>query len=623
MNGDHGVLEQVMTAMGIAVLHSLWQCALVGMLSALLMLVLRRANTRYIVWCVSMLVCMAWVVATFVGVMWPGASDGDVTGGLGIGSVFPVFIPVTVPAPNTITMEIIAWLWAGGFVYCIIRFAQQWGAARRMRTRGVVEAERCWLDLFAELRTELGVSHRVGMLVSTRARSPMVVGVLSPVVIVPMSALTMLSPEQMRLVLVHELAHIRRYDHVINMLQVLIETVLFYHPVVWWMSHQARLEREHCCDDAAVRWGGDAVAFARALTGLETTRTQSRAVLAINQGGSLMDRITRILGIHDRRRLGNGSLRTLAALTAGTVVAAAGIANAAMQADEPTEEKIELIRTNVESGVMTRAQAREIFDRMMYPGSELQLKVDAQLSELREEIDAAIETGRITVADGNNKLAEVEAKVQERLDYHFHMSVLGMTKSESRLSVLADQLAAKVAHGWLTQADAEDIYRRAEREIGMNTRIEEHLEKVAFEIRAAVEAGELTGEEGKERMAAAKQGVEMRLKWVSIERQIEAAVESGAITRAEADEKYRVLEAEFARFKDNGGRSGDFDWEAFKERTEQGIESDAPGGKPSQIETQVEPIGKGGKLTPMDEAYFLHQGIRALSEYDESFDDDC
>lgn len=546
MSGVQGTVEQLTIALGTAVLHSLWQCALIGTVAAVLMLVVRRANTRYIVWCVSLLLCAVWMGLTFVDVMWPGGSGGGAADELGFGRVLPMMMPSVAPASSTIMLEVIAWLWVGGFVYCTIRYAQQWGAARRLRTRDLVEVEHRWSDLFEEVRAGLGVSRRVGMLVSTRAPSPMVVGWLSPVVIVPLSALTMLSPEQVRLVLVHELAHIRRYDHVVNMLQVLIETALFYHPVVWWMSHQARLEREHCCDDAAVRWGGDAVAFARALTELETTRTGSRAVLALNpmnHGGSLMNRITRILGSSESHRLGNGSLRMLVALSAGTLVAVAGIANAALRTHEPRGAQIEVVRANVESGVMTQAQARRIFDEIIYPGSDMQMKMDAELDRVGMEIERAVQSGRITAEQGRMKLDAVRDGMDERREYHFRMSVLGMTKSDARLSVLGESLAAQVAAGTLSQQEADVKYNAVEREIGMESRVQEHLEKLGQEIRLAIELGELTPQEGRARMQEARRGIEAKIWWASIERRIEAAVESGSMTREDADTRYAELRA--------------------------------------------------------------------------------
>ena len=69
---------------------------------------------------------------------------------------------------------------------------------------------------------------------------------------VPVSALAGLTPRQVEAILAHELAHIRRHDYVVNLLQTVVETLLFYHPAVWWLSHRIRVERENCCDDLAV-----------------------------------------------------------------------------------------------------------------------------------------------------------------------------------------------------------------------------------------------------------------------------------------------------------------------------------------------------------------------------------
>ncbi len=530
MNGMPGMIEQLTTAMGIAVLHSLWQCALIGTLAALAMLMLRGANKRYVVWCVSLLLCAAWMVLTFIGAMWPQASGAGEARAMGL--VLPAPMPGVMPEARTMLFEVIAWLWAGGFVFFTLRFAQQWLAARRMRTRGVVEAAQRWLDLFDEVRTGLGVSRRVGLLVSTRAHSPMVVGWLSPVVIVPLSALTTLSPEQVRLVLVHELTHIRRFDHVVNILQVLIETVLFYHPVVWWMSHQARLEREHCCDDAAVCWGGDAVAFARALTELETTRTRSRAVLALNHGGSLMNRITRILGTSDRHRLGNGSLRTLAALTAGTVVAAAGIANAAMRTSEPREAQIEVVRTNVDSGVMTQEQARRVFDEIIFPGSDMQIEMNTELAQVRAGIDRAVALGEITPEGAEAKLSAMRDGMLEQLDYHFYMDVLGRTKSEARVQIMQKKLKAQLASGRITQ-------EQADKKLAALKRMQERRVLLEAELQATPAREELTDDEFRLYKEQARERLLSQARLAEME-QIQADLKNGEIEAADDDEYTRL-----------------------------------------------------------------------------------
>jgi TonB family protein len=110
-----------------------------------------------------------------------------------------------------------------------------------------------------------------------------------------------LSPEALEALLVHELAHIRRGDFLANLVQTLAESLLFYHPAVWWLSGRIRQEREHCCDDAAVQSCGDPILYASALLGLEELRTQPKLIpdlVPAASGGRLMSRIQRILRPH-------------------------------------------------------------------------------------------------------------------------------------------------------------------------------------------------------------------------------------------------------------------------------------------------------------------------------------
>ena len=142
----------------------------------------------------------------------------------------------------------------------------------------------------------VGLSNAVRLFVSAVVETPLVVGYLRPFVLVPVGALTGLDPEFLRALLAHELAHIRRHDYLVNILQCVVESALFYHPAVWWISNQIREERELCCDDAAVSSCGDPVVYARALAELESFRpAHPRPTLAAG-GISLAGRIARLLG---------------------------------------------------------------------------------------------------------------------------------------------------------------------------------------------------------------------------------------------------------------------------------------------------------------------------------------
>src|SRR5205823_6807755 len=123
---------------------------------------------------------------------------------------------------------------------------------------------------------------------------PTLVGWLWPVILLPASAISGLAPAELEAILVHELAHVRRHDYLINLLQTGVETILFYHPAIWWLSRRVRQEREHCCDDIAVSLCGDPIAYARALSTMEELRASPRWAIAAH-GGSLIVRIRRIV----------------------------------------------------------------------------------------------------------------------------------------------------------------------------------------------------------------------------------------------------------------------------------------------------------------------------------------
>ena len=169
----------------------------------------------------------------------------------------------------------------------------------RLRRKAVHVAPAEWQRRFEALVGKARVSRPVRLLESYLTEIPVVIGSLKPVILVPASLFTGFPAEHLELILLHELAHIRRHDYLVNLLQSIAEDVLFYHPAVWWVSSVIRTERENCCDDAVVRARGDARGFAEALAALEERRwSVYEAALAAN-GGHLMNRIRRLL---DARR---------------------------------------------------------------------------------------------------------------------------------------------------------------------------------------------------------------------------------------------------------------------------------------------------------------------------------
>jgi beta-lactamase regulating signal transducer with metallopeptidase domain len=184
--------------------------------------------------------------------------------------------------------------WFAGAVVLLIRLAGGSFVAARLRSNANRPTPHHLQDALNRIAVQLGVSYPVRLLVSSLVEVPPVVGWFRPVVLMPVGALTGLAPEHIEALLAHEVAHICRHDYLVNVLQSVVEAVLFYHPAIWWVSKQIRKERELCCDDLAVAASGDALTYVRALADLELCRpTHVRAAIAAN-GGSLLDRIRRL-----------------------------------------------------------------------------------------------------------------------------------------------------------------------------------------------------------------------------------------------------------------------------------------------------------------------------------------
>jgi beta-lactamase regulating signal transducer with metallopeptidase domain len=189
----------------------------------------------------------------------------------------------------------LVFIWLIGVVLLSLRLLGGWVQVGRLKRRWAVPAAERWQQMLLDVARRLRLARPVRLLESAAARVPTVIGWLRPVILLPASILTGLSPEQIEALLAHELAHIRRYDYLVNLVQTVIETLLFYHPAVWWVSHRARVEREHCCDDLAVATCGDALAYARALADLETLRAAAPQPVLAATGGPLLSRIRRVL----------------------------------------------------------------------------------------------------------------------------------------------------------------------------------------------------------------------------------------------------------------------------------------------------------------------------------------
>jgi len=187
-------------------------------------------------------------------------------------------------------------VWLAGVALLSLRLVTSWFWVQRMKRHRAVPAVARWQEMATRLCRQLHITRPIRLLESASVEVPTVIGWLKPVVLLPASAVAGLAPQQLEAILAHELAHIRRHDYLVNLVQTLVETLLFYHPAVWWLSRRVRIERENCCDDIAVSLCGDPYTYAQALASLEELRGARPFALAAS-GGSLLQRVRRLLGV--------------------------------------------------------------------------------------------------------------------------------------------------------------------------------------------------------------------------------------------------------------------------------------------------------------------------------------
>lgn len=348
-----------MQSLGWALVHFLWQGTALAAVAAVAMALSRRSSARYWIGICVLGLMLLSPIATFVFYSQQHTALTDVRKSSPlIMATWPITTDTTaqsatrtsgVRAPNTFPWLVEAWLL--GVALLGLRSAGGFVLLQRERGRKSSVLEDRLLEIGYTLQDQLGIDRAIEFCESVYLQAPAVIGWFRPIIYLPATALTGLSEEQLRLVIAHELAHIQRFDSFVNLFQVCVETLLFYHPAVWWLNRRIRAEREHCCDEIAVALCGNAVEYARALTLMEEWRSAPELAMAANRG-PLTQRIRHLLGLNSGRREGvrkfglGGSVLFLAtALIAGDALL--GIAYPTPAAHTGTISGFRLLQTGV------------------------------------------------------------------------------------------------------------------------------------------------------------------------------------------------------------------------------------------------------------------------------------
>ncbi|MFK7847879.1 MAG: peptidoglycan DD-metalloendopeptidase family protein, partial [Rhodothermales bacterium] len=301
--------------LGSWLLHFTWQGILIGLVLVALLRFSRRASaeSRYITcWLALGLMLVLPTLTTFSALQF---AEGDEFATASVETAASLQEETTFPASqahnqneaadgfsfmsvlHTLTnfRAYFALAWMLGLVVFAFRLQLGFKGTNRLKKQAIlVDSRRLQSTLHALCKT-LKINRSVVLKLSKHIDQPVLIGWLKPVILLPMGILAGMTPSQIEAILAHELAHVRRHDYLFSVIQSVLETVFFFHPAIWWISHQIRIEREYCCDDLAVKTTGQKKIYLNTLAQLEAYRTASFALSLSMNDGSLLDRVQRIV----------------------------------------------------------------------------------------------------------------------------------------------------------------------------------------------------------------------------------------------------------------------------------------------------------------------------------------
>ena len=296
----------LLAGIAITLIHFLWQGLIVALVLKLLLSLIsyQKSQTRYALASTAMLTNLALPLITFFIVY--DNSYRQTTN-------FVQSIPLLDQGFYLEKIQVNAWyvewleylpaisiFWLSVVTLLSVKLLIELYNVNKLPVQGTMPVSPALQIRFEGLVNKIGLTKKVTLLLSSKTDVPMAIGWLKPVVLIPFSMVSGLTPQQLDMLLLHELAHIRRHDYLVNFLQTLVETLLFFHPMVRWVSKQMRNEREYCSDDIAVQHGSSAIAYAHTLADTASLCQKHRhhaipSMAMAASGGDLKQRVVRLL----------------------------------------------------------------------------------------------------------------------------------------------------------------------------------------------------------------------------------------------------------------------------------------------------------------------------------------
>lgn len=417
--------DQLVYALGWTVLHSLWQGTLLALLVGVsaAFITKQSAQMRYWTALLGLGGLLFWAVLTFVRIYQMPVPDTILASNIVIDGNNITVAATTPEGASTwlsflqyfeANLPMIVSCWLIGMSVFALRFLGGLAYVQQLKYQYNRPVDKKFALLLNQIQQKMQLKKVVALVESTKIRVPMTIGHLKPMILLPAGALLALSPTQIEAVLAHELAHIKRNDFLVNLFQSVVEVLFYYHPAVWWLSAQVRMERENCCDDIAVATCGDDLEYAKALLSLQEYSKSSPtfAMAFSNKNNHLLNRVKRILNhpINSNRIMEKFSITALILLCLLVVSMRGG-----HEVYDPLPEKSAVVLKVDAAKADSVVSAVSIYT--LHMDTIPQGKVNLKLTRNGEKIEAKMEKGQI-------KSLKINGEVQDKSMYDAYLPIL-------------------------------------------------------------------------------------------------------------------------------------------------------------------------------------------------------
>lgn len=323
-------------SLGWTLIHSLWQHALIAIGCALVLLFTRHfsSNTRYLIAFASLVFGMLMSAITFY--QYQQASTQIILQPVNQAAAATWFADENIFSVVQLInghINSLVVIWLVGFLVYSLKILLNYRYCQHLKNTHIIATPEQWQTIFTTLVDKVGARTDVTLRLSTLATSPCVIGHFKPVVLLPLAVLMGMNQQQIEMILLHEIAHVRRNDYLLGLLQTTIKILFFFNPFLRWISNQIDKEREHACDDIAVTISKNPILFANTLKEFATMQLNQKTAMNITGNRLLLTRITRLFGNNTQATKSNYSLlASVLILLSGLIITLCASAN-------PTSDK--------------------------------------------------------------------------------------------------------------------------------------------------------------------------------------------------------------------------------------------------------------------------------------------